>query len=185
MGEAMRQLDWIKAATEQEHCFLVLTEISIVQALAEFQRGNRGAAIQQLHEALVIGESNGYIRSFVDEGPLMKKLLLSYVEQRNRNSGHDILQGVTLDYLAKLLDCFPEQEISAPQAMTPLVEPLTEQESYILQLLAQGAPNRQIAAKLALTEGTVKVYLSRVYAKLGVSSRTQALAAARQLKWMD
>lgn len=185
MGEAMRQLDWIKAATEQEHCFLVLAEISIVQALAEFQRGNRGAAMQQLHEALVIGESNGYIRSFVDEGPLMKKLLLSYMEQRHRDIGHAIWQGVTLDYLAKLLEYFPEQESASSQAVTPLVEPLTEQESYILQLLGQGAPNRQIAAKLALTEGTVKVYLSRIYAKLGVSSRTQALAAARELNWME
>lgn len=179
--EALRQLELIKSAIEQEHCFLVLTEISVVQSLAEYQRGNRSAALHLLHGALVIGEANGYIRSFVDEGPLMKKLLHTYTEQRQRETGQFPLQGVSPAYVVKLLECFPEEEIPSQAAVPSLVEPLTEQESFILQLLEQGAPNKQIAARLALTEGTIKVYLSRIYAKLGVSSRTQALAAARQL----
>jgi ATP-dependent transcriptional regulator len=178
--EALRQLELIKLAIEQEHCFLVLTEIIIVQALAEYQRGNRSAALLLLHDALVIGEANGYIRSFVDEGPVLKKLMQSYRDQRQREAG----QGVSLTYVTKLMEYFPDQEtLSLPSAS--LVEPLTEQESYILQLLGQGASNKQIAAKLALTEGTVKVYLSRIYAKLGVSSRTQALAAAHQLNGIE
>ncbi|MCM3626049.1 LuxR C-terminal-related transcriptional regulator [Paenibacillus glycanilyticus] len=179
-AEAIRQLELIKSAVEQEHCFLVLTEIDVVQALAEYQRGNRSAALQLVHAALLVGEANGYIRSFVDEGSQMKKLLHAYMEKRQREAGTDAMEDVSLSYVAKLLECFPEQEPPLLPAAS-LVEPLTEQESYILQLLDQGAPNKQIAAKLALTEGTVKVYLSRIYAKLGVSSRTQALAAARQL----
>jgi len=62
-----------------------------------------------------------------------------------------------------------------------LVEPLSRAELELLQLVRKGATNRQIAAALHLSEGTVKVYLSRIYGKLGVSSRTQALSAAEGL----
>ncbi len=179
-AEALRQLEFIKSSIEQDPCFLVRTEISVVQSLAEYQRGNRGAAMQLLHEALVIGESNGYIRSFVDEGIQMKKLLQMYVEHRQREAVQNESPSVSLAYVQRLLECFPQQD-NPSQPQPVLVEPLTEQETFILQLLGQGAPNKQIAAKLALKEGTVKVYLSRIYAKLGVSSRTQALAAAREL----
>ncbi|NIK68709.1 LuxR family maltose regulon positive regulatory protein [Paenibacillus sp. BK720] len=178
--EALRQLEFIESSLEQDSCLLLRTEISLVQSLAEYQRGNRSAALQLLHEALVMGESNGYIRSFVDEGIQMKKLLHTYAEHRQRETAQAIWQDVSLVYVEKLLACFPEQE-NPSQPQPSLIEPLTEQELFILQLLEQGAPNKQIAAKLALKEGTVKVYLSRIYAKLGVSSRTQALAAARQL----
>ncbi|WP_201000748.1 LuxR C-terminal-related transcriptional regulator [Paenibacillus glycanilyticus] len=178
--EALRQLEFIKSSIEQDPCFLVRTEISVVQSLAEYQRGNRGAAMQLLHEALVIGESNGYIRSFVDEGIQMKKLLQMYAEHRQREAVQNESPSVSLAYVQRLLECFPQQD-NPSQPQPVLVEPLTEQETFILQLLGQGAPNKQIAAKLALKEGTVKVYLSRIYAKLGVSSRTQALAAAREL----
>jgi LuxR family transcriptional regulator, maltose regulon positive regulatory protein len=61
-----------------------------------------------------------------------------------------------------------------------LVEPLTSRELEILHGLAAGLSNRQIADKLILAEGTVKFYVHNVLEKLGVHSRTQALAEARR-----
>ena len=55
---------------------------------------------------------------------------------------------------------------------------LTEREVEILQLLARGMANRELARKLFLSEATVKSHLSHIYAKLGVDSRTGAVAAA-------
>ncbi|WP_237167832.1 response regulator transcription factor [Paenibacillus yonginensis] len=55
-----------------------------------------------------------------------------------------------------------------------MLEPLNRSEMDLLIMLRQGATNKQIAKALALSEGTVRVYLSRVYGKLNVSSRTQA-----------
>jgi len=57
---------------------------------------------------------------------------------------------------------------------------LTERELEILQLVADGRGNREIAGKLFLSTGTVKWYLSQIYSKLGVRSRTQAVASARE-----
>jgi LuxR family maltose regulon positive regulatory protein len=52
----------------------------------------------------------------------------------------------------------------------------------ILRLVADGLSNRNIAARLEITEGTTKWHLNQIYGKLNVSSRTQAVAQARQLK---
>lgn len=58
---------------------------------------------------------------------------------------------------------------------TDILEVLTPREMDLLNLLKIGATNREIASRLGLTEGTVRVYLSRIYSKLGVKSRTQAV----------
>jgi len=63
----------------------------------------------------------------------------------------------------------------------PLVEPLTKREHTILGLLAAGCSNQEIAERLTFSIGTIKWYTSQIYGKLGVGSRTQALARAREL----
>jgi LuxR family maltose regulon positive regulatory protein len=62
-----------------------------------------------------------------------------------------------------------------------MLEPLTGREAEVLHLLDQGLSNREIAARLFLSEGTVKTHTHRLYRKLGVQSRTSALARAREL----
>jgi DNA-binding NarL/FixJ family response regulator len=56
-----------------------------------------------------------------------------------------------------------------------LDEPLTERESQVLQLLAHGLANKQIALRLAISEHTVKFHISSIYNKLGVANRTEAV----------
>lgn len=62
-----------------------------------------------------------------------------------------------------------------------LIEPLTDRELEVLHLIAEGLTNRQIADELIISLGTVKWYTAQIYGKLGVSSRTQAVARAREL----
>jgi DNA-binding NarL/FixJ family response regulator len=56
-----------------------------------------------------------------------------------------------------------------------LAEELTDRESQVLQLLGQGFPNKQIALQLAMSEHTAKFHVSAIYAKLGVTNRTEAV----------
>jgi LuxR family maltose regulon positive regulatory protein len=63
----------------------------------------------------------------------------------------------------------------------PLVEPLSEREIEVLQHIAQGYSNAEIAQRLYITLGTVKRHINNIYGKLGVGSRTQAVAKAREL----
>ena len=65
-----------------------------------------------------------------------------------------------------------------------VVDPLTERERQVLQLAAEGLANKQIAAALLISENTVKFHLSSLYAKLGATSRTEAVRAGARRGWV-
>jgi LuxR family transcriptional regulator, maltose regulon positive regulatory protein len=75
-------------------------------------------------------------------------------------------------------DFFP---ISSEKAGAGLVEPLSDRELEVLQWLAAGLSNPEIGARLVISLSTVKGHTANIYSKLGVNSRTQAVAKAREL----
>ncbi|NDJ61705.1 MAG: response regulator transcription factor, partial [Chloroflexi bacterium] len=76
-----------------------------------------------------------------------------------------------------------QHSAAAPESEAQtLVDPLSDRELEVLRLLAQGMSNRDIAARLFLSVGTVKVHARNIYGKLGVSNRTEAVTAAYQLR---
>lgn len=77
----------------------------------------------------------------------------------------------------KLFDHVAQQP-STPYADQTLISSLSEREREVLQLLADGLANADIAKTLFLSEGTVKNYVSVIFAKLGVTDRTQAAILA-------
>ena len=70
----------------------------------------------------------------------------------------------------------PRPAAPAPEPAGP--DPLTPRERAVLALVAEGRTNRQVGAELFISEKTVSVHLSRVMAKLGASSRTEAVTVA-------
>lgn len=185
--EALRLLEQLWPQSEREQLYSSLVEISCLQALLEARRGQRTASLKFIHKALVIGEQYGYIRSFVDEGTAMAELLSAYLSHRSSGGAIDVHPptGVSEEYVRMLLELFPNVAKPFTPPAAALIEPLNRSELSILRLVQQGASNKQIAAALALSNGTVRVYLSRLYEKLGVSSRTQAIIAAQELQLLD
>lgn len=148
-------------------------EILILRALALEAQGERAEALTALGRALVLAEPEGFIRLFIDEGAPMLALL-------RQAHMHDILQG----YVAHLLAAFAQAGASLhlPDSnASPLVEALTGREREVLQLLVDGASNREIAHQLVLSVNTVKKHVYNICGKLGVKSRAQAIAQARTL----
>lgn len=207
--EALKLLEGLSALGVRERSLITTVDAAVLSALLEWQRGRREAGLDRLHEALAAGAANGYVRSFTDEGRPMLALLRAYRAKRLQSgavgegalsgdgalAGNGAHGGVPTAYVDDLVVRL-EAELEAAGAVGAagagvvhdgerLIEPLTDKELALLQELDRGATNRESAAKLQLTEGTVKVYLSRVYAKLGVSSRTQALSRARELRLLD
>jgi predicted ATPase/DNA-binding CsgD family transcriptional regulator len=96
-----------------------------------------------------------------------------------------------------LLRDFPQMAVASPAATaTPatasptlthpdLLDPLTEREADVLRLIVAGQSNKEIAATLVMTVGTIKWYASQIYSKLGVNSRAQAMVRAQELHLVD
>jgi NarL family two-component system response regulator LiaR len=69
---------------------------------------------------------------------------------------------------------------NAPSHLSPPYETLTERELEVLKLLAQGMPNKEIAARLVISERTAKFHVSSIMGKLGATNRTEAVSLAAQ-----
>lgn len=183
-ADALRLLRLLRPQAEREDCLVSIAEIAILTACIEEQRGQRAKALRSLHAALAMTAPFGYMRSYLDEGDKLASLLRTYAKLRAANKLDPALaSGVSDEYVAALIEAFPAKS-HEQDAASALPEPLSR-GLQLLQLLRQGASNKKIAADLALSEGTVKVYLSRIYDKLGVSSRTQALVAVQDLQLLD
>jgi len=82
---------------------------------------------------------------------------------------------------AKVVAEFARLAGQAPAAPAPLIEPLSERELQVLRMMASGATNKEIAARLFITPGTARNHVTSILGKLGVSDRTQAALKAREM----
>jgi len=151
-------------------------ELSILEALAWQADHADVRALSSLRRAVELAEPEGYIRVFLDEGPPMARLLYEALSCE-----------IAPDYVRRLLAAFsiPEPEQTDPSKTqapkSELVEPLSERELGVLQLIAEGLTNQEIASRLYLSLNTVKVHTRNIYGKLGVNNRMGAVARARAL----
>jgi LuxR family maltose regulon positive regulatory protein len=151
-------------------------EMYLVLGLAVKELGDTDKAVTILSKGISLAESRGHIRLFVNEGPPMAHLLYEALSR-------DIFP----DYVRRLLAAFPNVELEQPESTKPqvseaeLIEPLSERELEVLQLIAEGLTNREIASRLFLSLNTVKAHTRNIYGKLGVHNRTQSVAKAKAL----
>ncbi|MHC1770171.1 MAG: LuxR C-terminal-related transcriptional regulator [Flexilinea sp.] len=158
-------------------------KVMILQSVAHYVHGEKDQAVQLLGEALKLAEPGGFIRLFIDEGPQMVRLLLEAASL-----------GVMPNYIGKLLTAFevekqksedkPDFSPTLPEGHPdgePLIEPMSQRELEVLRLIAQGLSNREIGERLFIALDTVKGHNRKIFDKLQVQSRTEAIARAREL----
>jgi LuxR family transcriptional regulator, maltose regulon positive regulatory protein len=159
-------------------------ELLILRALALNRRGDTEGALHSLKRALALAEPEGFVRLFVDEGPPMAALL----ERLIRESHDDGTYAVAPDgYAGRLLEHFALEAPSSSnggsrRSPAPGLEPLSEREIEVLELVAAGLSNAEIAGELYLSVGTVKAHVHHIFGKLLVRNRSQAVARARELR---
>jgi LuxR family maltose regulon positive regulatory protein len=151
----------------------------ILKALAVQAQDGVTQAIPILQRALTLAEPGDYVRLFVEEGTQIATLLAKILDKQRkgrRSREHDL----TYSYAAKLLTVFPPEE-RLQTAPSPLVEPLSPRELELLEFIATGASNQEIAQELFITVNTVKKHITHIFGKLEATRRTQAVARAREL----
>jgi DNA-binding NarL/FixJ family response regulator len=97
---------------------------------------------------------------------------------------HALAEGLWAGSPALVQSLLERHHLPMLEQAEQVVDPLTERERQVLQLTAQGLANKQIAASLEISENTVKFHLSSLYAKLGVTSRTEAVRAGARRGWV-
>jgi len=166
-AEALKLLGRLAAVVEAGGRRGRLVEVLVLQAVALCRQGQDGAAAETLVQALALAGPEGYRRTFIEAGPEMTNLL--------RRSPSPYAQ-----QLLQALSGRPAVR-EAGVAKEGLPDTLSEREAEVLQLLTAGLSNQEIAERLIVSLNTIKTHVKNIYAKLGVESRTQAIARARQL----
>jgi LuxR family maltose regulon positive regulatory protein len=152
-----------------------LLAVKVVQSIALFQNGEQEKALELFSAVLDLAEPEGFIRTFLDEGILMKGLLSAAADR-----------GIRSTHVKKLLAAFEaepkeEQKVTSLPGTSFLTEQLSPRELEVLDLVAQGLSNQEICKRLYLALDTVKGHNRRIFEKLQVKRRTEAIARAREL----
>ena len=173
--EALRALDESIHHTRAANSNGELIRLLVLQTLTLNALGDRMPARSALLEALALGAPEGYIWRWLDAGPDLEPLL------RGLKNDQGTPQAFR-PYLDSLLDVCRSAfgESTQPQP-GKLPDPLTLRELEIMRLISKGYSNPEIASELVVTINTIKKHTSNIYGKLGISSRTQAIARAREL----
>jgi LuxR family maltose regulon positive regulatory protein len=168
----------------------------VLQSVALHANEEKDPAVESLGEALALAEPGGFARIFLDEGEAMRLLILDYRSWIEKQS--HVRDGNLIDYINHLLAAF-DREAALPQSITPgptegpiarsgdsysetiMVEPLSQRELEVLDLIAQGLSNQEISERLFLALSTVKGHIWKIYSKLQVQRRTEAIVRAREL----
>ncbi|WIM67562.1 response regulator transcription factor [Corynebacterium breve] len=192
----------LRAVLDEADDIIVVGEVATAEgAIATAQAGGIDVILMDLRfgagaegaRVTTGAEATAMIRSTMENPP--KVLVVT-----NYDTDADILGAIEAGAVGYLLkDAPPEQLLSAVRSaakgdavMSPIVRDrlemrdkaprssLTPRELEVLQLVAGGSSNREIGQELMLSEATVKSHLVHIYDKLGVRSRTSAVAAARE-----
>jgi LuxR family maltose regulon positive regulatory protein len=176
LAQARRLLSALQAPTANAGRTEQLIRLLIMQALVAQAQERLPAALDPLQQAVALAAPEGNRRAFVSQGAPLRQLL-----------DHLSLTGYLATFATELAQLIGVQVVKHQLAWAPLqtsdtlATAFTQRELDVLQLLAAGHSNRQMAQRLVVAESTIKTHLNNIYRKLDVSSRTAALARLRQL----
>ncbi len=151
-------------------------KILILQALAHQSASDHEEALTTLARALTRAEPGGYVRTFIDEGIPMGKMLRQAVAK-----------GIAVGYAGKLLAALEEEAADKQSQLKitsshSLVEPLSKRELEVLRFLTTHLSSTEIASELIISKNTVRSHIKRIYGKLNVHNRREAILRAEELE---
>jgi len=188
---ALGVLDRLLPVAERQQRPSLMIEIHLLKALAFDKCGHRDRAMTSLEQGLKLAEPEGYTRPFVDMGESLRLLIAEFKFWIERQQRGEIAASVCA-YAEKLLSVlgggspsphkisFSEIE-NQKSKIENLLEPLSEREMDVLRLLDSSLSTTEIADALFVSVHTVRSHLKNVYSKLGVHSRYEAAAKAKDI----
>jgi LuxR family maltose regulon positive regulatory protein len=175
LQDGLRLLDRLEELAEAVGATGYAIETMALQAVALEANGQAERALAVLERLLQRARPPGYTRVFLDRGAGMRKLL-------RRAAARGVLLHHVRDLVVTLeRELASRAETQAAPAPVALEDPLTERETEVLQLLVSDLSSRGMAEELFISVNTLRSHLRSIYGKLGVHSRYQAVARAKEL----
>jgi LuxR family maltose regulon positive regulatory protein len=180
--KALEQINALLQVFEPWQRFQDVARLELLAAMVLDELGRTQEAIEKTQQSLLICQRLGLLRTVLDEGEKTFRLVKSVGE------------GIETDpmlsaYIQKLSWDVENAQTGIEEkdaaSLEPLAEALSTREAEILALLCQSLTNKRIAISLGVTHETVKWHLKNIYGKLGVSSRDEAVARARDLNLLQ
>jgi LuxR family maltose regulon positive regulatory protein len=155
-------------------------ELLVLRALACRLTGDRNGAAAPLGRALALAEPEGFVRVFLDQGPVLTPLLQDAASRAPTAGFADRLLAAVRDRPAT--PATPATTQPPARAGAPaLIEQLSERELEVLRLLASDLAGPEMASQLFVSLNTLRTHTRNIYAKLGVTSRRAAVTRAAEL----
>jgi ATP/maltotriose-dependent transcriptional regulator MalT len=182
LKRAENRLKELKEFVEKTNNRRVLIDVHLLRALVHLSKDKEERALVDLDKGVRLAEKGGFVRCFLDLGKPIADLLVLLARD-----------GVHVSFIGKLLRAFRkeasrtvasemEYPVSEPLLSSEiLVEPLSNRELEMLNLVSRGLRNKEIAEKLFVSQDTVKKHLYNSYQKLGVKNRRGAVARVNEL----
>ena len=153
-------------------------ELNLLLAAALNGEKRSAEALTLIDSSLSLAEPDAHIRVFLDGGNPVQELLTRHLRTENP---------ANKAFAQKLLNAFsplPDSRSTKPPS-GGLIEPLSSRELEVLQLIALGQTNEEIAKHLFVARGTIKAHAASIYRKLEVNNRTEAVTRARQIGFLS
>ncbi len=154
--------------------------LRLLEAIATLRLGNVKTALTQFHLVLKVCAREGFVRLVVDEGPLAGELLQRFLAEDTELLRRDPL---LTDHARRILQAFGP--LAEPEDHSAPAERLTPQELRVLQGVAEGLSNDEVAERWSISRSTVRTHMRNISVKLGAQNRTQAVSVARRLGWLS
>ena len=143
---------------------------AILRSFAYRGKGNYPEAFQNIHQAISLSMSSGFVRSFIDAGSELEEILQLYMQ----SSKYEASPVAHKDQTKKIATCFADFDESHTTDQL-----LSKREQEVLEYLSQGLSNKVIARNIGVSENTVRFHLKNIFSKLQVNNRLLAISAAR------
>jgi LuxR family transcriptional regulator, maltose regulon positive regulatory protein len=161
------------------HCYYFGLPLRTCLATAYLRAGDRNEAVAAFRQVLNVGSQVGLYQSILDQGPEIGPLLSSVRDDAARTGG----AGDLVCYLDRLAEGYTARYQPQVKGIpnSAIVEPLSGREGDILNLIAQGRSDKEIARMLSIAPETVKSHVKHIFIKLNVQKRAQAVSRAQNL----
>jgi LuxR family maltose regulon positive regulatory protein len=177
-GEAERALPLLRdglADAEVQHRARRALKLRILLAEALHVSGERKLGLRTLARAQHIAHPEGFMRTFLEEGPVVQAMLREIGLRRHEDPAEMAPRSIGAEASGR------REGMPTDGAEAMLDDPLTHKELQVLSMVAQGCRNTTMAERLFISESTVRTHLRNINLKLHAANRTEATVIARRL----